>query len=153
MEDIHRLENTGDDHTADPTFEIAFMLPLPGQDRAGHKTMAGSSPNKPDKKDSSTGGTVSSSDSYSDSYSSARDVILETDSAKKQGSGGEATEGVVETRQEKPGLLANLDYEHVASTDVLGSGDSLSVLATFGMEGKYFNPRVQRSEHFLEPWR
>ncbi|CAM9431611.1 unnamed protein product, partial [Sphacelaria rigidula] len=74
---------------------------------------------------------------------------------KKHASDGEATAGVVEvaeTLQEKPGLLAMLDYEHVASTDVLGSGDSLSMQATYGMEGKYFNPRVQRSEHFLEPW-
>lgn len=198
MEDIHRLENTGDDHTSDPTFEIAFMLPLPGQDKAGHnKTITGSSsPSNPAKKDGNIGGPTSGSGSYngsySDSYSSARDVIfVEVDCAredckgkvvteegpgadddglhyacnvcalpapvkKKHASDGEATAGVVEvaeTLQEKPGLLAMLDYEHVASTDVLGSGDSLSMQATYGMEGKYFNPRVQRSEHFLEPWR
>lgn len=51
------------------------------------------------------------------------------------------------------GLIAMFDFEHVASCDLLGEQDSLSMHAAFGMEGKYFNPRVQRSEHFLEPWR
>lgn len=51
------------------------------------------------------------------------------------------------------GLRLELDFEHVASSEILGEQDSLSMHGAFGMEGRYFNPRVKRSEHFLEPWR
>ena len=50
-------------------------------------------------------------------------------------------------------LSMTLDFEHVASAEILGVQDSMSMKAAFGMEGKYFNPRVQQSEHFIEPWR
>lgn len=50
-------------------------------------------------------------------------------------------------------LKATLDFEHVASAEILGVEDSMSMNASFGMEGRYFNPRVQQSEHFIEPWR
>lgn len=50
-------------------------------------------------------------------------------------------------------LQMTLDFEHVASAEILGEEDSMSMNASFGMEGRYFNPRVQQSEHFIEPWR
>lgn len=50
-------------------------------------------------------------------------------------------------------LAATLDFEHVASSEILGDEDSMSMNAAFGIEGKYFNPRVHQSEHFIEPWR
>lgn len=50
-------------------------------------------------------------------------------------------------------LMATLDFEHVASAEILGIQDSMSMKAAFGVEGRYFNPRVQQSEHFIEPWR
>lgn len=50
-------------------------------------------------------------------------------------------------------LRATLDFEHVASAEILGKEDSMSMNASFGMEGRYFNPGVQQSEHFIEPWR
>lgn len=50
-------------------------------------------------------------------------------------------------------LTATLDFEHVASAEILGIEDSMSMKAAFGVEGRYFNPRVQQSEHFIEPWR
>lgn len=50
-------------------------------------------------------------------------------------------------------LRATLDFEHVASAQILGYQDSMCMNAAFGMEGRYFNPGVQQSEHFIEPWR
>lgn len=50
-------------------------------------------------------------------------------------------------------LRASLDFEHVASAEILGVQDSMDMKAAFGVEGRYFNPRVQQSEHFIEPWR
>ena len=74
------------------------------------------------------------------------------------GSGG----GGLDAEPQSPGslppsmeeaLTATLDFEHVASAEILGVQDSMSMKAAFGVEGRYFNPRVQQSEHFIEPWR
>lgn len=178
MEDIHRLENTGGDHTADPTFEIAFMLPLPGQQ--GYNA-AGGSIVGPAKRSSSASITAGGSSGSIGSIADIGVTFMEV-GCKREGCTGKVVtevgpraddegchylcsrcalpapvtkrESFVETvAEDKSGLLAMFDFDHVSSTEVLGLEDSLSMHATFGMEGKYFNPRVQRSEHFLEPWR
>lgn len=176
MEDIHRLENMGVDHVADPTFEIAFMLPLPGQGGKEGESL------DPTKKSSITSKiSCGSIDSSGSNIANVDRALVEVDGKREGCTGKVVTEvgpgadddglryaynrcvlpapvnkqqsaGETAVRN-KPGLLAMFDFEHVSSTDVLGLEDSLSMHATFGMEGKYFNPRVQRSEHFLEPWR
>lgn len=70
-----------------------------------------------------------------------------------QGGGGGGGGHGEEPRSMKEALTATLDFEHVASAEILGVQDSMSMKAAFGIEGKYFNPRVQQSEHFIEPWR
>lgn len=78
------------------------------------------------------------------------------------GCGGGGDDGVHDAEPRSPGslpppmeeaLTATLDFEHVASAEILGIQDSMSMKAAFGVEGRYFNPRVQQSEHFIEPWR
>ncbi|CAM9288314.1 unnamed protein product, partial [Ectocarpus sp. 8 AP-2014] len=70
------------------------------------------------------------------------------------GGGGSGTEDAKSpsSSPSTEALAATLDFEHVASSEILGDEDSMCMDAAFGIEGKYFNPRVHQSEHFIEPW-
>lgn len=180
MEDIHRLQNTGSDHVADPTVELAFQLPLPGQDGDPTAGLRKSKKLDPEHKagpktGDKSGGTAGSSGTCVEADCPQEgcdgEVVTETkgpeadddsgpayfcnkcNRAAPAAKKGERSSDAVRLAEDLPGLLAMLDLEHVSSTPVLGSEGSLSMRAAFGVEGKYFNPRVQRSEHFLEPWR
>lgn len=128
LNDLQRLENTAIDGNEAPTIELEFKLPRPGDAEGGD------------------GRRVVVEGSLCDRYGRPTPLPIKGDSS---GPGGcdEQSSAV------KSGLTAMLDFEHVASTDILGLEDSLSMKAEFGMEGRYFNPRVQGSEHFIEPWR
>lgn len=177
MEDIHRLENTAGDHAADPTFELAFMIPLPEK---GTKALVATTAGFGDSPWSSsipTGGhaphdhvtkSVVDPDCTRDGcgggmvreaggdgpYVCSSCCLPAPSIGQEVGAGGAATrDTTLAADAVVTGLVAMLDFEHMSSSDVLGEEDSLSMHAAFGIEGRYFNPRVQRSEHFLEPWR
>lgn len=141
LNQLQRLENTAIDGNEAPTIELEFKLPRPSDAEGGD------------------GGVVAVK---TDCLGSAGEVDRgglgdrcgRPASLAIKGSGsGPGGCDEQNSLAVKSGLTAMLDFEHVASTDILGLEDSLSVKAEFGMEGRYFNPRVQGSEHFIEPWR
>ena len=141
LDQLQRLENTAIDGNEAPTIELEFKLPRPSDAEGGD------------------GGVVVV---RTNCRGCAGEVVRGglCDRCGRPAplaiKGSVSEPGVCDEQSSpavKSGLTAMLDFEHVASTDILGLEDSLSVKAEFGMEGRYFNPRAQGSEHFIEPWR
>lgn len=163
MEDIHRLESTAHGDKVDPTFEIA--LALPGQ--GGQGACATGSPGGSDDTVAAVDvgcprdeceGEVDGDTGVCESCGLPAPLKASSEDEDEGDEGGErgkdeGSGSVGGSPWENTGLQATLDFEHVASKDILGTEDSLSMTAAFGVEGRYFNPRVQKSEHFIEPWR
>lgn len=131
MDDIYRLENTPGGQVAEPTFELAFKrwgqgIDCPKKECSGE--MIGFEPQRCDRCDHVVPLTFRGNDEL---------IQIQGSSSTSVGSG----------------LTAMLDFEHVSSTEMFGEEDSFSMDVSFGIEGRYFNPRVLRCEHFIEPWR
>lgn len=163
MDDIHRLENTAADQTVEPTFELAFKLPgkcdgekaglRSGSDATARGTVVVEDVGCP--REGCGGELVGAGGQVCDRCGLPAPVLIEAgDDEGGGGGGGGGGFGVsVRLPSVESGLTAMLDFEHVASAAMLGEEDSLSMTAAFGVEGRYFNPRVHHSEHFIEPWR
>ena len=132
MDDLHRLKNTADNQDVEATLELAFRLPeLRG---GGACEIRGGS-------------------TLIDINGGTGNTVDRAPSARVGDRLGHVSMGFGKSPSVDSGLSLTLDFEHVASEEMLGKGDSLSMSAAFGMEGKYYNPRVHRSEYFIEPWR
>lgn len=139
MDDLHRLENTASDQRVDPTFELAFKVPEQANDARSSRSRSSGG---------ADGVSIVEAVCPVDGCGPSPPISSEELDKENSGSGTSGTRASVDV-----GLMATLDFEHVASSEILGEDDSLKMEAAFGVEGRYFNPRVQRGEHFIEPWR
>lgn len=147
LDDLHRLRNIDSDQEVDATLELALKLPGKGgkygnasvEGRAGEGIGMLLTPGK--------GANRRSKERFGSNVSDAvlGDVVPQ--SAEGDVGGGLSCPSV------DSGLSVTFDVEHISSEEILGTEDSLSMKAAFGIEGRYYNPRVHRSEHFIEPWR
>lgn len=148
LNSLQRLENTAIDGNEDPTIELEFKLPRLGSDGGGDAAGGDGAVAVSKTVCLGCGGEVAKGGLCDRCGRPPPLAIKEGCSEPESDDCFEHSSAAV-----KSGLTAMLDFEHVASTDILGLEDSLSMKAEFGMEGRYFNPRVQGSEHFIEPWR
>lgn len=141
LDQLQRLENTAIDGNEAPSIELEFKLPRLGDAEGGDGGVAVVTTNC-----LGCGGDVIKG-GLCDRCGRPAPFAIKEGGSEPGGYDEQSSPAI------KSGLTAMLDFEHVASKDVLGLEDSLSMKAEFGMEGRYFNPRVQGSEHFIEPWR
>lgn len=138
MDDVHRLENSASEDQVASTFELALKLPAHGDNATKTAVEDVTCPTE-----GCDGEMIGEPGARICSRCGPAGTLSRAD--EREGSSG--------ARAVESGLSATLDFEHVASSEMLGLEDSLSMKAEFGIEGRYFNPRVKRSEHFIEPWR